>query len=41
MVDLCPPTVKEWGAQHVLERAAVAIKLVEGLAEPVFTIEGG
>lgn len=40
-VVVTPASITHQDAQHVLERAAVAIKLVEGLTEPVLTIEGG
>uniref|UniRef100_UPI003F4936BC AbiV family abortive infection protein n=1 Tax=Streptosporangium sp. CA-256172 TaxID=3240076 RepID=UPI003F4936BC len=40
-VVVTPSSVTRQDAQHVLDRAAVAIKLVEGLAESVLTIEGG
>ncbi|MBE1559631.1 hypothetical protein H4W81_002410 [Nonomuraea africana] len=36
---MTPASITWQDAQHVRERAAVAIELVEGLAEPVFTID--
>jgi AbiV family abortive infection protein len=40
-VIVTPASITWQDAQQVLERAAVAIELVERLAEPVFVIEGG